>query len=112
MKKIRWYIWFSIIAFAALEFDTERRLTCSKQNPENPRKSPFWGHSFGLFMLWCVPTIVLFEIVDGRNDVLTYLPLASAYFLGVLATHMHVLWREKNIPHLLKQDKTDGSVSN
>ena len=121
-----WYIWLSLLAFALLWGDTAIRIKATK-TPEN---FDLWtsacGNSIKLFLFYIIGPLILFSVSTplifgeaGEGPILsTILPLlllALLYFLGVYITYKHVIWRKKNIPHLLvypfspKEDVRDST---
>ena len=120
MKKGPWYIWLSIPAFMLLPFfDTSRRVLSHERKNKISKldKESVWfkltGHLLGTWLVFVMlPAFLLghlfyqiagyFEAGSLLAGIFGNLLWAVLYFAGVYATYRHVLWREKNIPHLLK----------
>ena len=104
----KWYIWLSFPAFAVLGSLT--MLQCLV-----PRKGclllmikfqiVLTVLSIGIVML----PIVMNEIVT-RSLFWEILMWVSLYVIGVIATYLLECWRERNLPHLIKQNQ--GEVIN
>jgi len=114
-NKAPWYIWLSFIALILLLCDTARRIKLSRKS--------FWG-DFDLWLKAClnfmkitilyiiIPIIIYgillnivlrhtqFEQIAIDISVMLLL-LLFVYLPSVYAVFQHVIWRRKNISHLL-----------
>ena len=127
MKKNSWYIWLSIFGFMLLSCDTARRIRSRK----TPREE-----KFSLWMRLCLNDLKLFVVyiilpIVIVGNILSFVLLdmlsldseslevelvmvgffIMLYFLGVLMTHKHVIWRNNNISHLLKSKESKIDMS-
>jgi len=111
-----WYKWFSFLALAALLWDTSRRIKLSA--PSFWDRFDLWNRAvfniWKIFIIYIIIPIIVFSVLVGYifGDVAEYSVLSQAvgilivvfvYLVGVYATHRHILWRERNIPHLLNR---------
>ena len=109
-----WYIWFSIFALALLMGDTSRRIKVLREN------IGLWNRACKNFFKLCILYIILpifllsgltslFLRMVGEDpfaqDIIMSIVFLVIYLLGVYAAYKHVVWRDKNIPHLLEPKK-------
>ena len=109
-----WYIWFSLVAFVILWGDTARRIKVMKGGYWD--NFDLWLRACGMsFKLWVlhlfVPLAVLASLANYLlrdvpeeslvPEIVMLMILLVIYFLNVYSTYKLVLWRNKNIPHLL-----------
>jgi len=118
IKKKPWYIWLSVIGFVYLWGDTSRRILMyeHKNKIKLGDDKEIWLNHFGysFFCLWIghllIPFIflgVLYNVVERHVDefialIINCLVIIIAYFLGVYVMSKYIVWREKNISHILK----------
>jgi len=110
------YIWFSFLALAAFCWDTSRRIKLS--SPSFWDRFDLWNKAvfniWKIFILYIIAPIVLISIltsyiIDNATSRLFFSQfivvalLVFIYLCGVYATYKHILWRERNIPHLLNR---------
>ena len=103
------YIWFSFPAFVVLGSLT--MLQCLA-----PRKGCLLlmikfqviatALSVGVVMIPMAVNEIAARVDSLFGEVLMWV---SLYVVGVIATYLLVLWREKNLPHLLKAKKSETS---
>ena len=113
-NKLPWYIWFSFFSLALLWGDTSRRIKINKNNTFD--SISLWNRAVGniakLCGLYMFLPLLLFSIIANiffRNippesiffPIIISFLLLLIYILGVIAAYKHILWRLKNITHLL-----------
>ena len=92
--------------------DTARRIKPYKSLESSDLWFSMWGNFFKLTFLFMISPIILYAIVisllgslvdfiDPNADYFATILLIIIYLTGVHMTYKHVIWREKNIPHLL-----------
>lgn len=109
-----WYIWLSFLALMLLWGDTARRIKVSRKNFIDD--FPLWGKAClniaKISILYFILPLALYAGITGHffehlvnepiySDVFEAINLVVLYLSNVYASHRHVVWRNKNISHLL-----------
>jgi hypothetical protein len=120
MSKKPWYIWLSIPAFMLLTWDTSKRIHAPPfHNPftlmrDSERFLLQIKSSLNVIVLWAclvmlpMVSFILYDALLSNkypqlSSMVGAVLFVSLYLLGVYATYKHVIWREKNISHLLNK---------
>jgi uncharacterized membrane protein YbjE (DUF340 family) len=107
-RKMPWYIWFSILAFAILWANTKKQAILYDKTGRLHMRA--LGQLFKWFFIMVSP-VVLLGVVLGVllssadpfiREMSLFAPLILLYVLGIFSTYKHAQWRKKNILHLEK----------
>ena len=119
-NKKPWYIWLSLFGFMFIAGDTSRRIKMKRDNFDLWIRACL--HMWKLMILYIIIPIPIgsflvgiildnVEFVNTLGDYAgSYIMLIILYFLFVIATYRHVVWRRKNIPHLLGGNRRNKTM--